>query len=315
MTTIEILKNAKAASFQAAMLTEEEKNSVLLKIADQLLNDKEEILSENEKDVMKAKDVVGSVMIDRLTLTDARLDAMAESVKEVCLLSDPVGRVLSETVRPNGLKIQKISVPMGVVAIIFESRPNVALDAAVLCLKSGNACVLRGGKEAYLSVGAIVKSIRRALFEAGLDENMVSQVEDVTREGANELMRARGLVDLLIPRGGAGLIRACVENATVPVIETGTGICHIYVDKDADLEKAIRIAVNAKVSRPSVCNAMESILVHKDVAESFLPMLYQELVVHREGNHPVELRLDERAQAIIPGTKAKEKDFDTEFLD
>lgn len=315
MTTIEILKNAKAASFQAAMLTEEEKNSVLLKIADQLLNDKEEILSENEKDVMKAKDVVGSVMIDRLTLTDARLDAMAESVKEVCLLSDPVGRVLSETVRPNGLKIQKISVPMGVVAIIFESRPNVALDAAVLCLKSGNACVLRGGKEAYLSVGAIVKSIRRALFEAGLDENMVSQVEDVTREGANELMRARGLVDLLIPRGGAGLIRACVENATVPVIETGTGICHIYVDKDADLEKAIRIAVNAKVSRPSVCNAMESILVHKDVAESFLPMLYRELVVHREGNHPVELRLDERAQAIIPGTKAKEKDFDTEFLD
>ena len=315
MTTIEILKNAKAASFQAAMLTEEEKNSVLLKIADKLLNDKEEILSENEKDVMKAKDVVGSVMIDRLTLTDARLDAMAESVKEVCLLSDPVGRVLSETVRPNGLKIQKISVPMGVVAIIFESRPNVALDAAVLCLKSGNACVLRGGKEAYLSVGAIVKSIRRALFEAGLDENMVSQVEDVTREGANELMRARGLVDLLIPRGGAGLIRACVENATVPVIETGTGICHIYVDKDADLEKAIRIAVNAKVSRPSVCNAMESILVHKDVAESFLPMLYQELVVNREGNHPVELRLDERAQAIIPGTKAKEKDFDTEFLD
>lgn len=315
MTTIEILKNAKAASFQAAMLTEEEKNSVLLKIAEQLLNDKEEILSENEKDVMKAKDVVGSVMIDRLTLTDARLDAMAESVKEVCLLSDPVGRVLSETVRPNGLKIQKISVPMGVVAIIFESRPNVALDAAVLCLKSGNACVLRGGKEAYLSVGAIVKSIRRALFEAGLDENMVSQVEDVTREGANELMRARGLVDLLIPRGGAGLIRACVENATVPVIETGTGICHIYVDKDADLEKAIRIAVNAKVSRPSVCNAMESILVHKDVAECFLPMLYQELVVHREGNHPVELRLDERAQAIIPGTKAKEKDFDTEFLD
>lgn len=315
MTTIEILKNAKAASFQAAMLTEEEKNSVLLKIADKLLNDKEEILSENEKDVMKAKDVVGSVMIDRLTLTDARLDAMAESVKEVCLLSDPVGRVLSETVRPNGLKIQKISVPMGVVAIIFESRPNVALDAAVLCLKSGNACVLRGGKEAYLSVGAIVKSIRRALFEAGLDENMVSQVEDVTREGANELMRARGFVDLLIPRGGAGLIRACVENATVPVIETGTGICHIYVDKDADLEKAIRIAVNAKVSRPSVCNAMESILVHKDVAESFLPMLYQELVVNREGNHPVELRLDERAQAIIPGTKAKEKDFDTEFLD
>ncbi|MBQ3169771.1 MAG: aldehyde dehydrogenase family protein, partial [Clostridia bacterium] len=198
MTTIEILKNAKAASFQAAMLTEEEKNSVLLKIADKLLNDKEEILSENEKDVMKAKDVVGSVMIDRLTLTDARLDAMAESVKEVCLLSDPVGRVLSDTVRPNGLKIQKISVPMGVVAIIFESRPNVALDAAVLCLKSGNACVLRGGKEAYLSVGAIVKSIRRALFEAGLDENMVSQVEDVTREGANELMRARGLVDLLI---------------------------------------------------------------------------------------------------------------------
>ncbi len=309
MTTIEILKNAKAASFQAAMLTEEEKNSVLLKIAEQLLNDKEEILSENEKDVMKAKDVVGSVMIDRLTLTDARLDAMAESVKEVCLLSDPVGRVLSETVRPNGLKIQKISVPMGVVAIIFESRPNVALDAAVLCLKSGNACVLRGGKEAYLSVGAIVKSIRRALFEAGLDENMVSQVEDVTREGANELMRARGLVDLLIPRGGAGLIRACVENATVPVIETGTGICHIYVDKEADQQMALQILENAKTSRPSVCNAAEVCLVHQDIAEEFLPKLHAKL------SDRVQLRLCSRAAAVIPGTPAGELDFDTEFLD
>ncbi len=315
MTTMEILKNAKKASFDAALLSENDKNAILLKIADQILADEEEILSENAKDVEKAKDTVGSVMIDRLTLTGQRLSQMAESVREVCALPDPVGRVLSETIRPNGLKIQKISVPMGVIAIIFESRPNVALDAAVLCLKSGNACVLRGGKEAYRSVGAIVKSIRRALAGMGLNENMVSQVEDVTREGANELMRARGYVDLLIPRGGAGLIRACVENATVPVIETGTGICHIYVDRDADLDKAVKICVNAKTSRPSVCNAMESLIVHKDVAERFLPALYEELVVKRENNNPVELRLDARAQAIIPGTKAADKDFDTEFLD
>ncbi len=315
MTTMEILKNAKKASFDAALLSEKDKNAILLKIADQILADEEEILSENAKDVEKAKDTVGSVMIDRLTLTGQRLSQMAESVREVCALPDPVGRVLSETIRPNGLKIQKISVPMGVIAIIFESRPNVALDAAVLCLKSGNACVLRGGKEAYRSVGAIVKSIRRALAGMGLNENMVSQVEDVTREGANELMRARGYVDLLIPRGGAGLIRACVENATVPVIETGTGICHIYVDRDADLDKAVKICVNAKTSRPSVCNAMESLIVHKDVAERFLPALYEELVVKRENNNPVELRLDARAQAIIPGTKAADKDFDTEFLD
>ncbi len=315
MTTLEILKNAKKASFDAALLSENEKNAVLSKIAEQILKDEEEILRENEKDVEKAKDTVGSVMIDRLTLTGQRVSQMAQSVGDVCALPDPVGRVLSETVRPNGLRIQKISVPMGVIAIIFESRPNVALDAAVLCLKSGNACVLRGGKEAYRSVGAIVKSIRRALKGMGLNENMVSQVEDVTREGANELMRARGYVDLLIPRGGAGLIRACVENATVPVIETGTGICHIYVDKDADLEKAVKICVNAKTSRPSVCNAMESLIVHKDIAQKFLPLIYEEMVVKRRDNHPVELRLDARAQAVIPGTKATDKDFDTEFLD
>ncbi len=315
MTTLEILKNAKKASFDAALLSENEKNAVLSKIAEQILKDEEEILRENEKDVEKAKNTVGSVMIDRLTLTGQRISQMAQSVGDVCALPDPVGRVLSETVRPNGLRIQKISVPMGVIAIIFESRPNVALDAAVLCLKSGNACVLRGGKEAYRSVGAIVKSIRRALKGMGLNENMVSQVEDVTREGANELMRARGYVDLLIPRGGAGLIRACVENATVPVIETGTGICHIYVDKDADLEKAVKICVNAKTSRPSVCNAMESLIVHKDIAQKFLPFIYEEMVVKRRDNHPVELRLDARAQAVIPGTKATDKDFDTEFLD
>jgi len=315
MTTLEILKNAKKASFDAALLSENEKNAVLSKIAEQILKDEEEILRENEKDVEKAKDTVGSVMIDRLTLTGQRISQMAQSVGDVCALPDPVGRVLSETVRPNGLRIQKISVPMGVIAFIFESRPNVALDAAVLCLKSGNACVLRGGKEAYRSVGAIVKSIRRALKGMGLNENMVSQVEDVTREGANELMRARGYVDLLIPRGGAGLIRACVENATVPVIETGTGICHIYVDKDADLEKAVKICVNAKTSRPSVCNAMESLIVHKDIAQKFLPLIYEEMVVKRRDNHPVELRLDARAQAVIPGTKATDKDFDTECLD
>ena len=314
MTVIEMLKNAKKASYQAALLSEGEKNRVLMAISDQILKDEEAILSENAKDVEKAKATVGSVMIDRLTLNKERISQMAKSVCEVCELEDPTGKVLSETRRPNGLVIRKVSVPMGVVAIIFESRPNVALDAAVLCLKSGNACVLRGGKEAYASVGAIVRSIRTALKAMNLDENLVCQVEDVTREGANTLMRARGYVDLLIPRGGAGLIRACVENASVPVIETGTGICHIYVDKDADLKKALDICVNAKTSRPSVCNAMESLIVHKDAAEAFLPMLKKAMVDDRADKNPVELRLDERAGSIIPGTPAGADDFDTEFL-
>jgi len=314
MNIDEMLLKAKEASRKAALLTEEEKNTALEYMAQALTDNMQYILSENAKDVEKARETVGGVMIDRLLLTEARINAMAAGIREVKALRDPTGRVLSEEVRPNGLVIQKISVPVGVVAIIFESRPNVSADAAALLLKSGNACVLRGGKEAYLSVGAIVKALKEGVKKAGLDENTVSRVEDISREGANRLMKARGLVDLLIPRGGAGLIRACVENACVPVIETGTGICHIYVDKDADLEKAVKIIVNAKTSRPSVCNAMESMLVHKDIAEKFLPMAEKALVADRNENK-VELRLDKRALEIINGKAAVEEDFDTEFLD
>ena len=314
MTIDEMLLKAKAASRGAALLSTAEKNAALECMAAALVENADEILSENAKDVEKAREQVGSVMVDRLLLTRERIEQMAKGIREVIQLEDPTGKLLGEEIRPNGLKIQKVSVPMGVIAIIFESRPNVSADAAALCVKSGNACVLRGGKEAYLSVGAIVRALREGLKKAGFDENLVSRVEDISREGANRLMKARGLVDLLIPRGGAGLIRACVENACVPVIETGTGICHIYVDKDADLEKAVKIIVNAKTSRPSVCNAMESMLVHADAAEKFLPMARRALVTERDVN-PVELRLDERAAKIIDGKKACENDFDTEFLD
>ena len=242
---------------------------------------------------------------------------MADGMRQVAKLPDPVGEILAEVRRPNGLVIRKTAVPMGVVAIIYESRPNVTSDAAVLALKSGNVCVLRGGKEAYRSAAAIVAAMHEGLRSAGLPETFINLVSDTTRQSAHELMTANGLVDLLIPRGGAGLIRACVESATVPCIETGTGICHVYVDKDADLEKALNIIENAKTSRPSVCNAEEVAIVHADIAGRFLPMLKKRLVDDRAaaGLPPVELRLDEAAQRIIPGTPAGERDFDTEFLD
>lgn len=310
MTTQELLEGAKAAKTAAAALSTQEKNRLLLAMADSLVRSEEDILSANDRDVEAARATISPVMIDRLRLTSERIAAMAEGLRAVAALPDPVGDVLSEITRPNGLAIRKVRVPMGVVAIIYESRPNVTADAAALALKSGNVCVLRGGKEAIHSNTAIVAALRAALRENGAPETLVNLVQDTTRASSTQLMEARGLVDLLIPRGGAGLIRACVENAKVPCIETGTGICHVYVDKAADLDMAVRIVYNAKTSRPSVCNAEEVCLVHRDVAPLFLPRLKAAL----DEKH-VELRLCPEALAIIPGTPAGEKDFDTEFLD
>lgn len=317
MTTAEILNSAKKTKAVLSSFSAHKKNEALYAMADALVKEKEYILAENAKDVEAARGVVSDVMIDRLMLTGARIEAMAEGIRAVAKLPDPVGKVLDSVTRPNGLLIEKVSVPLGVVAIIYESRPNVTSDAAALCLKSGNVCVLRSGKEAYASAHAIVEAMRKGLCSVGFPETAVNILDDTSRAGANELMRARGYVDMLIPRGGAGLIRACVENATVPCIETGTGICHIYVDKSADLEKALSILVNAKTSRPSVCNAAEVCLVHSDIADEFLPMLKKALCDERveNGKQPVELRLDEKAAQIIEGSKAGERDFDTEFLD
>lgn len=316
-TTAEILQEAASARTPAATLTAEQKNGALLAMADALEKDAEDILSANHGDVERAKGHISDVMIDRLALDKKRIAGMAEGIRAIARLDDPVGRRLEKRVRPDGLEISRVTVPFGTVAIIYESRPNVTSDAAALCLKSGNVCVLRGGKEAYASACAIVKSMRGALARRGLPETLVNIVEDTSRRSAEELMTARGLVDLLIPRGGAGLIRACVENAKVPCIQTGTGICHIYVDKAADLSKALAIVENAKTSRPSVCNAAEVCLVHKDVAARFLPLLQKRLVGDRiaAGKTPVQLRPDGRAAEIIPGTPAGEGDFDTEFLD
>ena len=313
-STQKILETARSTVSSLRRFSDAEINRALLLMADALIRNTEKILTENGRDVEAARDKISPVMIDRLTLNEKRIADMAKGIREIASLPSPLGTVLSSVTRPNGLKIDKVSVPMGVIAIIYESRPNVTSDAAALALKSGNVSVLRGGKEAYLSARAIVDALREGLREAGLPECAVNLVSDTTRESANELMRAKGYVDLLIPRGGKGLISACVENATVPCLETGTGICHVYVDKYADLEKALNIIENAKTSRPSVCNAAEVLLVHEAVAEKFLPMLYNRLVTERVLN-PVELRLCERAAKIIDGTPAGEEDFDTEFLD
>lgn len=317
MTTQEILQQAKQAKTALSTLTEEIKNRALHAMADSLIADSEAILQANALDVEAAKAKVSPVMLDRLTLTEARIAAMAAGIREVAALPDPVGKVLNRGERPNGLVIEKTSVPMGVVAIIYESRPNVTSDAAALALKSGNVCILRSGKEAIRSASAIVAALRGALQAVGLPETLVNLIEDTSRDSANALMTARGYVDLLIPRGGAGLIRAVVDNAKVPCIQTGTGICHIFVDESADFDKALNIIENAKTSRPSVCNAEEVLLVHEAAAESFLPRLENRLVEMRrqKGLPPVELRLDARAAAIIPGKAAGEADFDTEFLD
>ena len=318
MTTREVLQAAKAAAGALAVLGSEEKNRALLAMAEALTGAQEDILQANREDLEKAAaNGMPDVMMDRLRLDADRIAGMARGIREVAELPDPVGAVISRIERPNGLVIDKVRVPMGVVAMIYESRPNVTSDAAALALKSGNVCVLRGGKEAFGSSSAIVQALRAGLRREGLPETFVNMVPDTSRAGANELMTAVGLVDLLIPRGGAGLIRACVEQARVPCIQTGTGICHIYVDAAADLGMALNILDNAKTSRPSVCNAAEVCLVHRQVAPVFLPMLAERLTTARAaaGKPPVELRLDPAAAAIIPGTPAGEADFDTEFLD
>ena len=314
MTTQELLQNAKAAKGRMALADTRTKNQALLAMADALEAHSADILAANALDLEAAKGTVSEVMLDRLALSSDRIAGMAAGLREVAELPDPVGAVLSRVERPNGLVIEKTAVPMGVIAIIYESRPNVTSDAAALALKAGSACVLRGGKEAHRSAAAIVAALKEGLSAAGLPHDALQLVEDTTRASANELMQARGLVDLLIPRGGAGLIRACVDNAAVPVLETGTGICHIYVDRDADQDMALDIIENAKCSRPSVCNAAEVCLVHRDVAGEFLPKLKDRLEHNRFG-HPVELRLDPEAAKIIDGTPAGPLDFDTEFLD
>mgnify|MGYP002556011039 CR=1 FL=1 len=312
----ELLEQAKAAKPRVAALGTEEKNRGLLAMANSLEAHVGEILKANAEDLTQAQGKISDVMLDRLRLTEGRIQAMAQGIRQVAALPDPVGLILDSHTRPDGLKIDKVSVPMGVIAIIYESRPNVTSDAAALTLKSGNVCVLRGGKEAIRSATAIVDALRAGLRQAGIPENAVNLVQDTSRDSATALMTADGYVDLLIPRGGAGLISACVRTATVPCIATGTGICHVYVEKTADQDMALNIIENAKTSRPSVCNAEEVCLVHKDVAAGFLPLLKARLVDARAaaGLVPVDLRLDERAAAIIPGTPAGEQDFDTEFL-
>ena len=317
MTTMELLKAAKAAAPSLARADRDTKDRALNAMAQALLDQTEEILAANERDLEAARGRISPVMLDRLALSEARIADMAQGIRQVAGLPDPVGKCLRRVERPNGLVIDKVSAPMGVVAIIYESRPNVTSDAAALALKSGNVCVLRGGKEAFRSAQAIVTALKAGLREAGLPDTVVNLVEDTSRNSATELMEAVGYVDLLIPRGGAGLIRAVTENAKVPCIQTGTGICHIYVDRAADLDMALDIIENAKTSRPSVCNAEEVCLVHRDVAETFLPRLKERLRERRAqaGKPPVELRADPAANAILRETPAGERDFDTEFLD
>ena len=317
MTTIDLLKAAREAWPALRSADTATKNAALESMAGALVEDADAILAANAQDMDAARGHISEVMLDRLLLTRPRIEAMADGIRQVVQLPDPVGRELMRTQRPNGLIIRRVSMPLGVVAIIYESRPNVTADAAALTIKSGNACVLRGGKEAFRSANAIVRAMRAGLAKAGLPEGLIQLVQDTTRQSSMDLMTATGLVDLLIPRGGAGLIRACVDNARVPCIQTGTGICHVYVDAAADPDKALNIIENAKTSRPSVCNAEEVCLVHRDIAEAFLPRLKRRLVDDRveQGRIPVELRLDPRAASVIDGVPAGTDDFDTEFLD
>ncbi len=305
-----MLKNAKAAAPVLSCADGQMRSNALRKMAAALLQQEDAILSANKLDMEAATDSISPVMLDRLALNHDRITAMANGICEVAELPDPVGLMLDRYVRPDGLEISKVSVPIGVIAIIYESRPNVTSDAAALAIKSGNVCVLRSGKEAFRSANAIVKALKAGLLAAGLPENAVNLVQDTSRESAKTLMTANGYVDILIPRGGAGLINTCVQQATVPCIATGTGICHIYVESTADQEIALNIIENAKTSRPSVCNAMEVLLVDKSIAKEFLPK-----VKDRLSKKQVELRLDTFAASIINGTKASDQDFDTEFLD
>ena len=317
MTTIEIIKETKENCVAIATATSHMKKTALINMARCMLEDTDAILAANNKDLLRAKGAISDVMLDRLRLDENRVKAMAEGILKVAEMGDPVGKVLSEYTRDDGLVIKKVSVPFGVVGIIYESRPNVTADAAALAIMSGNACVLRGGKEAYLSSFEIVKSIKRGLTQAGLPSGAVNLICDVSRESANVMMTANGLIDLLIHRGGAGLINACVKNATVPCIQTGTGICHVYVDRDADLDMAVNIIENAKMSRPSVCNAEEVCLVDRKIMDKFLPMLKKKLVDDRKitDKPSAELRCDKEAFQIIGQSHAGENDFDTEFLD
>ena len=317
MTTLEIIRNTKAAWGSVRDGDAAAKNHILTAMADSLTAHTTEILQCNALDMDAAKERISEVMLDRLRLDEGRIAAMADGIRATVKLPDHTSRILSEFHHANGMTIYKKQVPLGLVAIIYESRPNVTSDAAALAIKSGNVCVLRSGREAIRTSTAVVQALKAGIAKAGGDPDIVNILEDTSHESANILMTANGLVDLLIPRGGAGLIRACVERATVPCIQTGTGICHVYVDEYADLDKAVKIIVNAKTSRPSVCNAEEVCLVHSAVAAQFLPMLHRALVEDRRaaGEIPVELRLDPRAEKIIPGTPAGPADFDTEFLD
>lgn len=312
MTVPELLEQAQKVKMQAACFTEDEKNRGLLCMAESLLEHTGEILEANKKDLAAYGE---GVMSDRLRLDESRIKAMAQGIVDVSHLPDPVGRILDTHQLENGLVVQKVSVPIGVVAVIYESRPNVTSDAAALLIKSGNVCILRGGSDAHLSSMAIVKALQMGLERAGLPRELIGMPTDTKREEATALMTAVGKVDLLIPRGGKGLIRACVEQATVPCIETGTGICHIYVDEQADLTKAVDIVENAKMSRPSVCNAAEVCLVNEKVAKTFLPMLKERLTNRSDDKPSCELRLCEKAAQIIEGSMAGTDDFDTEFLD
>jgi glutamate-5-semialdehyde dehydrogenase len=319
MTTQQQLEAARAAKPSLMTADAATRDRALLAIADALddRSNRAAILAANAADLDAARGHITDVMLDRLALNESRLAGMAAGIRDVAALPDPVGAVLKRIERPNGLVIEKTAVPMGVIAIIYESRPNVTSDAAALALKSGNVCILRCGKEAWRSCRAIVDALQQGVAAAGLPQAAVSLVEDTSHDSANALMTAVGYVDLLIPRGGAGLIRACVENAKVPCIQTGTGICHIYVDESADLAQALDIIENAKASRPSVCNAAEVCLVHEAIAAKFLPQLAERLGAQRtaKGLPPVELRLDERASVFVAGTPAGRFDFDTEFLD
>ncbi|MGO0042168.1 glutamate-5-semialdehyde dehydrogenase [Streptococcus suis] len=309
-TTQALLDSLLAHKASINLATTEQKNQALSAMADQLVTQTEAILAGNAIDMENAQGKISQVMQDRLLLTAERIEAMADGIRALIGLPDPVGLVLEESTREDGLQIRKKSIPFGLVGMIYESRPNVTSDAAALAIKSGNAVILRGGKEAFHSAQAIVTALKAGLEQAGLSPKVIELVQDTSRASATELMTAKGKIDLLVPRGGAGLIQAVVENATVPVIETGTGICHVYVDKDADLDKALRIVVNAKTSRPSVCNAAEVLLVHEEIASQFLPRLEEAL------SGQVELRADSQAQALLNQARpAGEQDFDTEFLD
>ena len=312
-TVYELAQAAKAASCEVALAACEEKNRIINAVADAILARADELLAANAEDLSRAEqNGIRPAMIDRLRLTNARIEAMAEGARQVAELDDPIGEVLEDRTLKNGIEVKKVRVPLGVIGIIFESRPNVTLDAAVLCLKSGNATVLRGGKEAISSNRAIVRVMRDAISACGMNPDVVCLIEDTDRSSATELMNAKGLIDVLIPRGGAGLIRSVVENARVPVIETGSGNCHLYIDCDADLKMGIEVLVNAKCSRPSVCNAVETVLVHEAVAENFLPAMAKAL-----SEFNVELRACPKALEILgeSAIAADDEDWMREYND